>query len=418
MLFPESELAGFVHGYFRNKERYLDILKTSLSPVYILETDILRQRADRFRRTFMAKSPDCGFYFAMKSNNHPRVSETLLAMHYGLDVSSGAELETAILLGAQDIVFSGPGKTEDELAVAVQNHGAVTILLDSFEELNRLERAAAARDRLVRAGVRLTTNPAGLWRKFGIPLEDLPAFFRKAGECPHVRLQGLQFHTSWNLSPRPQCDFIAALGLSLRGLSHEALDRISFVDVGGGYWPEQGEWLRAEPSGGNPEGANVGAPGAPEPPSPLVHCRLPAAPLDIFAEDLFQAIGRYLQVLGSCRICFEPGRWICNDAMHLFLTVMDKKAPDLVIADAGINAIGWDRFESDYFPILNLSRPSMRERECTITGSLCTPHDIFGYSFFGDDIRVGDILMIPCQGAYTYSLRQAFIKPVPAVVAV
>jgi diaminopimelate decarboxylase len=98
------------------------------------------------------------------------------------------------------------------------------------------------------------------------------------------------------------------------------------------------------------------------------------------------------------------------------MTVVDKKAADLIITDAGTNAIGWERFEIDYFPVLNLTRPSMSERPCLILGSLCTPHDVWGYSYFGKKICEGDVLMIPCQGAYTYSLRQNFIKPEPEVV--
>jgi diaminopimelate decarboxylase len=98
------------------------------------------------------------------------------------------------------------------------------------------------------------------------------------------------------------------------------------------------------------------------------------------------------------------------------MTVVDQKGEDLVITDAGTNAVGWERFETDYFPVLNLTRPALTEKPCYILGSLCTPHDVWGFSYFGRDIRVGDVLMIPTQGAYTYSLRQNFIKPVPEVV--
>ena len=57
-----------------------------------------------------------------------------------------------------------------------------------------------------------------------------------------------------------------------------------------------------------------------------------------------------------------------------------------------------------------------RERQCLVAGSLCTPHDIWGYGYFGDGIQVGDVLLVPNQGAYTYSLRQEFIKPLPKSV--
>jgi len=101
--------------------------------------------------------------------------------------------------------------------------------------------------------------------------------------------------------------------------------------------------------------------------------------------------------------------------MHILLTVVDKKAEDLVIVDGGTNIVGWERFETDYFPVINLSRPSLMERSSLIFGSLCTPHDVWGYGYFGDGIEPGDILMVPSQGAYTYSLRQSFIKPLAQV---
>ena len=113
-------------------------------------------------------------------------------------------------------------------------------------------------------------------------------------------------------------------------------------------------------------------------------------------------------------ICMEPGRWLCHDAMHILLTVADRKSPDVIITDGGTNAVGWERFESDYFPVINLTRPGLDEHDCLVSGSLCTPHDLWGYSYFGDDIREGDLLLVPNQGAYTYSLRQQFIKPLPA----
>jgi len=103
--------------------------------------------------------------------------------------------------------------------------------------------------------------------------------------------------------------------------------------------------------------------------------------------------------------------------MHILLTVIDRKGDDIVITDGGTNAVGWERFENDYFPVINLTRPALTERPCYVLGSLCTPHDVWGYFYHGQDIRPGDVLLIPTQGAYTYSLRQEFIKPLPKTVA-
>jgi diaminopimelate decarboxylase len=83
-----------------------------------------------------------------------------------------------------------------------------------------------------------------------------------------------------------------------------------------------------------------------------------------------------------------------------------------------MNAVGWERFETEFSPVINLSRPDTIEHKSLVMGSLCTPHDVWGYGYFGQRIEVGDVLLIPQQGAYTYSLRQEFIKPLPKVVCI
>ena len=392
MLLPQDDIEHFVRPYFARKDTFLRLRDTEDTPLYVFEQDVLVERAGQFRHAFLDRFPGGRFYFAVKSNNHPAVAETAMEAGFGLDVSSGMELRMALDLGAEDLLFTGPGKTGRELALAVDNSAKVLILIDSFHELQVLEEIAAGRRTSVRAGVRLSTDSSGLWRKFGIPRNELRTFFRKAERCPHVELQGLQFHTSWNLSPKAQTDFISLLGAELATYPPHLLKKIRFIDVGGGYWPESGEWVH----GDSPQPA----------PSPPLHVRNPAAPLESFAAALHDAIETHLAFLLPCRIYFEPGRWICNDSMHLLMSVVDIKAPDLVITDGGIQAIGWERFETDYFPVLNLSRPSLTEKACHICGSLCTPRDILGYAYFGRDIRIGDLLLIPCQGAYTYSLKQ------------
>jgi diaminopimelate decarboxylase len=407
-------LKAYVTRYFDWAKQNGSILEKQAPPFYLLDTLVLKQRAQIFQAAFSSVFKDTGFYFAVKSNSHPDVAKTLLGCGFGLDVSSGVELKMALGSGAKNIVFSGPGKTIGELALAVENHESVTVLLDSFSELEKLETVAAEKNVMISAGVRLTTLPKGLWKKFGILLKDLKCFFKAAESCGHVDLKGLQFHTSWNMGPEAQMKFIYKIGRAASGLSEKQRRQITFVDIGGGYWPEQGEWLTGE---GTPEGHLRKALGM-EPAPPRRHFRVPSKPIEVFAESIGKAIEKSWAGLFSCRVCFEPGRWICNDAMHLFLSVVDKKGNDLVITDAGTNTVGWERFETDYCPVLNLSRPSMDETPCYVLGSLCTPHDVWGKTYFGKGIEPGDLLMIPCQGAYTYSLRQEFIKPVARVVKI
>ncbi|MFH2010271.1 MAG: alanine racemase [bacterium] len=409
-----AELRSFVHRFVEDRQRYLAPLSQHASPLYLFDGDALTTRAHELRDAFTAAGLEVGCFFAMKSNNHPAVAQTLAEIGYGLDVSSGLELETALGTSAREIVFSGPGKTEPELQLAVRNAARVTVLVDSFSELERLDRMAAAEATRVSVGVRLTTTPTGLWRKFGIGLDELPDFWERSRRAAGIRFAGVQFHASWNLDPAAQVELIQRLGEAL-GRAPEGLIRaIRFIDIGGGYWPADGEWLQ---HAATPEGKLLAALGETTA-RPLTHYRLPATPIREFAARIGSAVDRHLRPILRCRICVEPGRFVCHEAMHLLITVVDQKGPDLVITDAGTNAVGWERFESDYFPVINLTRPAAEERPCHVLGSLCTPHDVWGYAYFGADLRVGDVLLLPNQGAYTYSLRQHFIKPLPAVVKI
>jgi diaminopimelate decarboxylase len=411
---PQEVLLPCVERYFADRAIYLDCIDRHPPPLYVLQTAILQKKCAEFRQAFVEVFGDVRFYFAVKSNNHPEVSRIVLENGFGLDVSSGAELQMALYLGAEDIIFSGPGKSGAELLLAAGNADRTVVLVDSFHELDRLQKAGATLQRRVRAGVRLCADPTGLWRKFGILAEDLPLFWQKAKSCSWIDLQGIQFHSSWNLDPGRQVAFIEKLGRCLAGMPADFLHALTFIDIGGGYWPAAGEWLQ---EAGTPAGMVRKALDVPVN-SANYHYWNPARTIDTFARELAAAVRRHIFEVTDCRICLEPGRWICNDSMQLLLSVVDRKGNDMVIVDAGTNAVGWERFEVDYFPVLNLSRPALRENPCTLFGSLCTPHDVWGYSYWGAGLEEGDILLIPMQGAYTYSLRQDFIKPLPHVVVV
>lgn len=408
-----QELRHFVQSFLDRRDAFLTAIKSDGSPLYVIDSEALINKAQKFRNAFAKVLPDLRIYYALKSNSHPTIATALVKEGLGLDVSSGLELETALKCGAKDIVFSGPGKGADELALAVENSDRVTVLLDSFSELNKLERIAGRANVSIRAGVRLTTDDSGIWKKFGIPLDRLSAFFDEANKAAHVNLCGLQFHISWNLNSETQVVFIARLGAELRRMEKKHREGIKFIDMGGGFWPEQGEWLQlAATPKGIIQSAMTGAGVL----KGLDHYKRSACSITDFANHLSVALKNQLPDDVKCTICLEPGRWLCNDAMHILLTVADVKLSDVVITDGGTNAIGWERFETDYFPVINLTQPGLHEHECLVAGSLCTPHDIWGYSYFGDGMKEGDILLVPNQGAYTYSLRQEFIKPLPVCV--
>jgi diaminopimelate decarboxylase len=406
-----EQLEAYVQRFLGRRHAFIDLVEMHGAPLYAFDRPALVARGREFMAVFKKHFPTVQPCYAVKSNHYPEIARTLVGEGYGLDVSSGEELKMALEVGAKCIIFSGPGKTEEELELAVGNGERIVLMLDSLAELRKLERIASNHNRTMRCGVRLTTVESGIWRKFGTPLESLPEFFRQAESCGHVRLAGVQFHISWNLNPDNQVRFIVRLGAALKTLAPKHRAQLEFLDIGGGFWPPAGEWMQPTAT---PEGMLHTALSEPAG-SSLDHFCQAASPLTAFAEQIERTLAEQIPSDVRFSLYCEPGRWLCHEAMHILIKVEDRKAADLVITDAGTNAVGWDRFESDYFPVINLTRPSLDERECLVAGSLCTPHDIWGYAYFGEDIQPGDLLLIPDQGAYTFSLRQNFIKPLPKV---
>lgn len=411
-LLDKQKLKAFVEHFISDSRKYTDVLQEQDSPLYLIDEEALIQKAVEFRDEFKAVLPKVKFFYALKSNSHPFLIQTVISQGYGIDVSSGKELRESLVFNPQEIIFSGPGKTPEELSLAVEHADKVIILLDNFSELRRLNRIVSQRKINVRVGVRLMIEENGLWRKFGIALSQLEDFIAEASNYKNINLCGLQFHASWNLDASKQTAFCKRLAQSLSKFDKETLKTIKFVDIGGGYWPDQGEWM--QPSA-TQEGQLLKCL-APQLSEGMDHRCLPALSIADFANQISQTLNEHLLPYVDCEIFMEPGRVISHESMHILLKVVDKKASDVVITDGGTNIIGWERFEMDFFPVINLTRPSLVEHPCMVFGSLCTPHDVWGYSYFGENIEEGDVLLIPTQGAYTYSLRQDFIKPLAGEV--
>ncbi|UCF88673.1 MAG: hypothetical protein JSV70_09830, partial [bacterium] len=160
----QEDIQDLVLSFLNRAGIFREAAAASGTPLYLFEPDVMEKRARAFTGAFRSHIADFEAFFAMKCNNHPDVAATAVQAGLGLDVSSGMELQRALDAGCERILFSGPGKTKGELELAAANAGKVTVLLDSFGELERLEEAASGAGTAVGAGVRLTTVEQGLWR--------------------------------------------------------------------------------------------------------------------------------------------------------------------------------------------------------------------------------------------------------------
>jgi diaminopimelate decarboxylase len=416
---PAGEPGDFAHIVSLILERRADILALAAqhgTPLYAYDPRSFRAALDEFAGAFAQHVPRHQPFFAVKSNHHPLLAAEAAAAGFGLDVSSSRELSLALDAGAKQILFSGPAKSAADLELAAAHRERVIVNLDSFRELELLGTVAARLATPIRAGVRIHTAAHGQWSKFGIPLAELPRFWRRAAELPRIDLQGIQSHLSWTHDAGPYRRVIGEVAAHLRG-QFTAAERaeIRFYDFGGGYRPHRlegryptelplGELIRVadEESG---EESRFAAP----------YYFQDSVPVETYAEAIGAALAEQLTPLLAGDFYSEPGRIVAARAMHLVLRVVDKKQRDLVIVDGGIHMIGWERYLHIYCPVVNLTRPAKREIPVRICGSLCDPEDVMGRYCFADSIEEGDILVMPFQGAYTYSTAHNFIRDIPPV---
>ena len=244
---PVEIIRDYVNGILERKELFLESASDHGTPQYFYDETSLEAAIDRFNRTFRNRLNRFQMFYAMKSNHLPEISKKAVQSGTGLDVSSGMELNSALSSGCEKIIFSGPGKRDEELELAVKNSARIVIMLDSLGEYKRLtniiRRLDIKNQDRVSAGIRIRNPYQGTWNKFGTPLEELGYFLKTVTGDDVIDAAGIQFHTSWNLGPETQVKLINNIGDYLRCRTPKSYYKnFRFLDIGGGYWPDPGEW--------------------------------------------------------------------------------------------------------------------------------------------------------------------------------
>lgn len=412
-----GDLAPMIEKFYTNKgKKLLALAKKHPTPFYVFDRKELQQSINEFTSAFNRYIPDASYYYAVKSNWHPYVLQGVVKRGLHLDVSSGRELELGLAAKAKKMVFSGPGKSREELLLALKHRDKVTVHLDSFNELKELGKLTNNVRKKITVGVRIYTESHTVWNKFGIPLGRLKEFFNAAKKNPRLKLAGIQTHLSLNENEAPYQEIIEKIATELKRFNSRELRQIKFIDLGGGFLPHETTavypWWTAEGDMIKIAADYAGLSAAFD----YNYFLNESVSVETYAKGIGAAIKKYFDPLGlACGYYFEPGRIICNNAMHIVLGVADVKENNKIILNGGVNLVGWEGLRYEYTPLINLSHFSKKEKPMVVYGNLCMADDVWGYTVYAKKVAVGDIIAIPYQGAYTYSLAQNFIKGIPQV---
>ena len=295
--------------------------------------------------------------YALKANPSLAVVRVLAALGAGADVVSGGELVIARAAGvdADRIVFSGVGKTQDEMIRALTD-GVGQFNVESMEELDSL--AAAARTLGLEAPVAIRVNPdvdAGshdkistgrLGDKFGVPIDEASAAYERAASLEGLRIVGVDVHIGSQL---PRIGPFEAAFRKIRALA-DALRAggrpISRIDLGGGV----GAWY------GDGE----------VPPSPVEYGNLVRR---LFGDSPYLLI-------------FEPGRMIAANAGVLIARILYVKRSGgrrIAILDAGMNDLMRPALYGAHHGIVPVAQPEPDAplEPCDVVGPVCETGDAF-----------------------------------------
>jgi diaminopimelate decarboxylase len=365
-------LSDVVDKIMAKQRKILAFTKKYPTPFYLFDEEELNKSIKSFKTAFNKHIPGCHIFYAMKSNDNEYILKAVVKSGFGIDVSSGRELLLALKHDPANIIFSGPGKTINELRLAFKYRDKVIINVDSFSELRKIKELSEKLGQEVNIGVRILTKFQKPWTKFGIPLDQLRKFYLEVQKYEKINFKGIQFHVSWNRDTERYEETIAELGKYLKtNFSKEERLDIKFIDLGGGFYPNLTEgyypWMYKH---GIIWGSanHVHFPGK--------YSLTKSLPIEVFAEKISKAISKHFSNLLTCEYYFEPGRIISTKAMHVVLKVVDIKDENMAIVDGGINALGWEYGEQYYYPIVNLTHFAKKEITRSLFGPPCTPRDI------------------------------------------
>jgi len=360
------------------------------TPFYCYSTATL----DRHYRVFAGAFADVPslICYAMKANSNQAVIKTLARLGAGADVVSGGELKRARGAGipADKIMFSGVGKTADELAAAV-DQGILCVNVESEPELDLLSAIAAAKGRT--ANVSLRVNPdidarthakiatGKAENKFGIPISRARAAYARAAKLPGLRVTGVDMHIGSQITAlQPFDDAFALLSDFVRMLRADG-HAIEHIDLGGGL----GIPYRDDDE---------------QPPHP---------------DDYAAVVKRATRELG-CMLIFEPGRLLVGNAGILVTRVIYVKrgeAKTFVIVDAAMNDLVRPTLYEAHHAIRPVREPPAAAPRllADIVGPVCESGDFLALDREIVEPAPGDLLAIMSAGAYgavqagTYNTR-------------
>ncbi|MGN1416542.1 MAG: diaminopimelate decarboxylase [Oscillospiraceae bacterium] len=380
------------------------------TPLYVMDEDLIREHCRSFKESIDRYYGGAGLAcYASKAFSCKAIYKIMNEEGMGVDVVSGGELYTALKAGfpMDRVCFHGNNKTDEELALALENNVG-RIVVDNIFELNRLNEMAEKQGRTakimyrIKPGIDAHTHnfvkTGQIDSKFGFALETGEAFeaVKEAIALPHIELVGLHCHIGSQILDIDPFECAAEVMLHFIGKIKKELGyEIRDLNLGGGFGIKYTE-------GDNP------------------------VPYDSYMEKVSEKVKAVCaeEDIKLPFILIEPGRSVVAPAGITLYTVGGiKHIPNIrtyVSIDGGMcDNPRYILYQSEYEAVVANRAAEPRTESVTIAGKCCETGDLIGEGMPVQKIEVGDTLAILATGAYNYSMSSNYNRiPKPPVVMI
>ncbi|HEX9665076.1 MAG TPA: diaminopimelate decarboxylase [Thermodesulfobacteriota bacterium] len=379
------------HGFgYRDNEFHVEevpvrrIVESFGTPCYIYSFSALKHGFTLYNNAFSSVGPL--ICYSVKANSNLAILKAYANFGAGFDIVSLGELRRVLIAGGdpQKIVFSGVGKTLEEMREAISSE-ILFFNVESTEELEALNTVAKDLKKKARVAIRVNpdidpkTHPyitTGLKEsKFGIDIDKAVYVYGQAAAMDGVEIVGIDAHIGSQIFDlTPFADSLRKL-IELSDLLRDEGINIQYIDIGGGLAIsyELGEV-------------------SPKP------------------RDYAEVIVRELRDK-PYRLVLEPGRSLVGNAGILVTKVIYLKEGEtkkFVIVDAAMNDLIRPAFYDSYHEILNVNQGNSHEERVDIVGPVCESGDFFAKDRELPRVKKGDLLAILSAGAYGFVMSSNY----------
>jgi diaminopimelate decarboxylase len=357
------------------------ILSAVKTPCYLYSSAILKQQWLSFKTAF-AGHPHLICY-AVKANSNLSILKRLAQWGAGFDIVSQGELYRVLTAGGnpQKIIFSGVGKTADEIFYALQKN-IFCFNVESKEEMQTLNQIASHLN--VKAPIALRVNPdinpashpyisTGLKEnKFGIPKEEAILLYRHASTLKHLQIKGISCHIGSQITSLAPFEQACQIMIDLIALLKNENIHLKHLDLGGGLG---------------------------------IRYHQEAAPsIEAYAKAI-------LALNPPLPLIFQPGRSLIGASGLLLtqvITLKKTKEKNFCIVDAGMNDLIRPALYQAWHHIIPVYKKDKEKTRCyDVVGPLCESADFLGKDTFLA-IDPGDYLAICDVGAYGFAMSSNY----------